>query len=196
MEVQGSGEQALLADRSLGGPPPAYFENLNGLMQVTFPQFAGQTVSTSPDINRRDELAKLILQGDRPQFARAFVNRMWSHFHGVGLVNPVDDLGPAMAHESSHRGLLTQPILDQLTDDFVASHYDCRQLVRWICRCDAYQLPNEPAPEPPYIAAASRLLGPYPKKLTPEQQFDSWVVATEGVSALETASRGSLDLGS
>lgn len=29
---------------------------------------------------------------DNPFFAKALVNRMWAHFFGIGLVNPVDDL--------------------------------------------------------------------------------------------------------
>ena len=30
---------------------------------------------------------------DNPFFARAAVNRMWAHFFGIGLVDPVDDVG-------------------------------------------------------------------------------------------------------
>ena len=29
---------------------------------------------------------------DNPYFARAAVNRIWAHFFGIGLVDPVDDM--------------------------------------------------------------------------------------------------------
>ena len=32
---------------------------------------------------------------DNPFFARSFVNRVWAHYFGVGIVNPVDDFSLA-----------------------------------------------------------------------------------------------------
>jgi Protein of unknown function (DUF1553) len=39
----------------------------------------------------RAVLADWITAPDNPYFARAAVNRIWGHFFGVGLVDPVDD---------------------------------------------------------------------------------------------------------
>ncbi len=32
---------------------------------------------------------------ENPFFAQSFVNRVWAHYFGVGLVNPVDDFSLA-----------------------------------------------------------------------------------------------------
>ena len=38
-------------------------------------------------------LADWMTSPDNPYFARAAVNRVWAHLFGVGLVDPVDDMG-------------------------------------------------------------------------------------------------------
>ena len=43
-------------------------------------------------IDRREHLAKWLVSGDNPYFARTVVNRIWAAFMGRGLVEPVDDL--------------------------------------------------------------------------------------------------------
>ena len=65
--------------------------------------------------------------------ARAFVNRMWAHFMGRGFVNPVDDIGPhnAPSIPSSWTSSAAQ---------FQESHYDVKQLIRWIMASRAYQI--------------------------------------------------------
>ena len=39
----------------------------------------------------RETLADWVTSADNPYFARAAANRMWAHFFGVGLVDPVDE---------------------------------------------------------------------------------------------------------
>ena len=46
----------------------------------------------SSTIDRREHLAKWLVSGDNPYFARTVVNRIWAAFMGRGLVEPVDDL--------------------------------------------------------------------------------------------------------
>jgi hypothetical protein len=69
---------------------------------------------------------------DNPFFARAAANRLWAHFFGRGLVNPVDDL-----RADNPAGL--PAILDLLADEFRKSGCDLRHLIRCICRTAAYQ---------------------------------------------------------
>src|SRR5262249_6796756 len=38
----------------------------------------------------REVLADWMLRSENPYFARAAVNRLWAHFFGIGLVEPVD----------------------------------------------------------------------------------------------------------
>ena len=56
------------------------------------------------DVNRREELAKLIVASR--EFDRAIVNRMWAHFLGYGFTKPIDDIGPH--NPPSHPELLDQ----------------------------------------------------------------------------------------
>jgi hypothetical protein len=75
---------------------------------------------------------------ENPYFARSFVNRVWAHYFGLGLVEPVDNF--SVANPPSN-----EPLLDALAKDFVASKYDIRRLERTILRSHTYQqsaLPN------------------------------------------------------
>src|SRR5207237_367511 len=58
-----------------------------------------------------------------PFFARSFVNRVWGHYFGVGLVDPVDNF--SLANPPSN-----EKLLDALARDFIEHHYDIRQLER------------------------------------------------------------------
>jgi len=72
-----------------------------------------------------------------PFFARSFVNRMWAHYFGVGLVNPVDDF--SLANPPSNAQLL-----DALAEQFIASGFDIRQLERQILLSHTYQATSMP----------------------------------------------------
>lgn len=70
---------------------------------------------------------------DNPFFARSFVNRVWGHYFGVGIVQPVDDF--SLANPPSNARLL-----DALASDFVANRYDLRRLERTLLSSRTYQL--------------------------------------------------------
>ncbi len=89
--------------------------------------------------SRRARLVAWLTSAENPYFARSYVNRIWSYFLGIGLIEPVDDIragNPATNPE----------LLDRLTADFVASGFDVRQLMRTICRSRTYQLSIETNP--------------------------------------------------
>ena len=74
-----------------------------------------------------------------PYFARAFVNRVWANYFGVGIIDPPDDLN--QANPPSNRELL-----DHLENGFRAHAFDMKWLHREIVSSDAYQRswrPNE-----------------------------------------------------
>jgi hypothetical protein len=83
--------------------------------------------------NARVALARWITAADNPYFARAAVNRFWSQFFGIGIVQPVDDFRDG--HPPSHPKLL-----DDLTRSFVAARFDLDYLISAICRSRGYQL--------------------------------------------------------
>jgi hypothetical protein len=134
------------------------------------PRFLGGGVlKAAPEQSLRKALADWMVSRENPYFARAMVNRMWGHFLGRGLVHPVDDM-----HEGnppSHPELLKA-----LTEQFKANGFDLKYLCRAICRSETYQRTSKPVPgNAQDDKLFSRMLI---KVLTPEQLFDSLVVAT------------------
>jgi len=81
----------------------------------------------------REALWRWLVQPDNPYFARSFVNRVWAHYFGIGLVDPVDDF--SVANPPSNERLL-----DALAKDFIASKFDIRRLERIILLSRTYQL--------------------------------------------------------
>ncbi|VTS04224.1 DUF1549 domain-containing protein [Tuwongella immobilis] len=118
-----------------------------------------------------EQLSVEITAADHRQFARNFVNRLWFALLGHGLVHPLD---------LHHRGNPPShpQVLERLTDAFLASGTDIRELARIIARTDAYQrssiLPNgitQAAPEDRFVTALE-------KRLSAEQLFASVLRAT------------------
>src|SRR5207237_8082637 len=67
----------------------------------------------------------------------SFVNRVWAHYFGVGLVEPVDDFSVANPPTNAR-------LLDALAHDFVAHDYDVRHVERTILNARTYQLSAVP----------------------------------------------------
>jgi hypothetical protein len=80
----------------------------------------------------REQLVAWMRSPDNPYFARSLVNRVWGHYFGRGLVDPVDDF--SVANPPTHPELL-----DELAADFIRSGYDIRHLERRILSSYAYQ---------------------------------------------------------
>jgi hypothetical protein len=100
-----------LPARALGGPEIAFAE--------------GQ--------DPRAALFDWMRRPDNPFFARSFVNRIWGHYFGIGVVHPVDDF--SLANPPSN-----DKLLDALVRDFIEHKYDIRQMERTILLSRAYQL--------------------------------------------------------
>ena len=84
-----------------------------------------------PKFSRRQALAEYALNANTPYFKRAIVNRIWKHFMGRGLVEPVDQIHDA--NPASHPQLLTF-----LADEFAESGFDLKRLMAAILHSDAY----------------------------------------------------------
>jgi hypothetical protein len=87
----------------------------------------------------RPAFAAWVTSPKNPYFARALVNRIWAQFFGRGLVNPVDDLRDD--NPPSHPALL-----NLLADEFRASGYDPKHLIRCVCNSKAYQRSSRALP--------------------------------------------------
>jgi hypothetical protein len=103
--------------------------------RVVAPEFliaSAKPVAIPSDERRRDALADWLVSADNPFFARAIVNRIWSYFFGIGIIDPVDDI------RASNPPVNPQ-LLDALTRDFIQHKFDLQHLMRTIANSRAYQ---------------------------------------------------------
>jgi len=85
----------------------------------------------------REALFQWMRSPDNPYFARSFVNRVWAHYFGVGLVDPVDNFSVANPPTNAR-------LLDTLARDFVEHNFDLRYIERTILNSRTYQLSSTP----------------------------------------------------
>ncbi len=100
--------------------------------QVMTPKFLGGETPDSKGKDRRELLSKWITSADNPYFSTSVANRIWEHFFGVGVVDPVDDI--RISNPASNPALF-----EALAKKLVEYNYDFKQLVRDICNSNAYQ---------------------------------------------------------
>jgi hypothetical protein len=106
---------------------------------VVKPRFLGGGPAATDGKDRRVVLAEWMTSNENPFFAKSVSNRIWAHFTGVGIVNPVDDFrasNPASNPE----------LLDTLGAKLIEYKYDIKQLVRDICNSKTYQRTTIPVP--------------------------------------------------
>jgi hypothetical protein len=116
----------------------------------------------------RTALAAWLTAPENPYFARVSANRLWAHFFGRGLVNPLDDFRPEQP--ASHPELL-----DLLEKEFKAAGFQPKHLIRAICNSQAYQRTSRPLPgnaqdHELFSHMAIRLL-------SPDQAIDAFAIA-------------------
>jgi Protein of unknown function (DUF1549)/Protein of unknown function (DUF1553) len=133
------------------------------------PLFLGRPIATVAGESRRQTVARAIVGSDL--FAKAMVGRTWAQLFGAGLVDPWDDLGGE--NDPKHPALL-----NLLAQDFRASGFDTKALVRRIVLSTAYARGSAP-PVPDDGGAAVRAFArARVRPLAPEQLFRSLLIAT------------------
>jgi hypothetical protein len=105
--------------------------------RVMKPKFLGGAEPEIKDRDRRAVLAEWITAPDNPYFAVNVANRVWAHFFGVGVVEPVDDV--RVSNPPSNPELFAE-----LGKRLIGYKYDLRQLVRDICNSNTYQRSSTP----------------------------------------------------
>ncbi len=121
-------------------------------------------------VDSRVTLADWVSSPKNPYFSRTGANRLWAHFLGVGINDPVDD-EPTDENPISHPKLL-----QELSRQFVAHEFDVKYLIRAITASKTYQRTSartHKSQDNPRLFGRMALRG-----LTPEQLFDSLVEAT------------------
>ncbi len=148
-------------------------------------------VDLFPGEDPRRKLAAWVTDPANEFFAGAMVNRVWQHYLGVGLVEPVDDLRATNPP--------TNPALwAALKAEFVAHGYDLKHLMRVILNSRTYQLTS--ATRPGNEADAKFYSHYYARRLPAEVLLDAISQATgspeyfpgypHGVRAVQIADPG------
>jgi hypothetical protein len=110
-------------------------KNLGDVVPRGFLQaIAGATATTATPGSRRLEIARLVTDPSNPLTARVFVNRVWHHLVGRGIVPTVDDFG-VMGQPPTHPELL-----DYLAELFVREGWSLKRLIRAIVLSSTYQM--------------------------------------------------------
>ncbi|MEQ1826918.1 MAG: DUF1549 domain-containing protein [Pirellula sp.] len=155
-----------------------YFQLRNGLTKVAYPVFTdGTEIDRSGyvrEVNRRDELGKLIMQS--PFLDKAIVNRMWAHFLGYGFTKPIDDLGP-------HNPTVFGDLFEELANDFRNSSYDLKQLMVWITMSEPYRVSSritkDNSADDPSSGESPKFSHFYSRQMSAEQLYESLSTATQ-----------------
>ncbi|MCA9057073.1 MAG: DUF1553 domain-containing protein, partial [Planctomycetaceae bacterium] len=92
-----------------------------------------------PGDDPRRQFVSWMTSPDNEYFSGAMVNRLWKHFLGTGLVEPVDDLRATNPPSN-------QELWQFLNQQFVQSDFDLMHLMRLILNSRTYQLSAETRP--------------------------------------------------
>lgn len=97
------------------------------------------TPGIASDQDPRLTLANWITSPNNQAFSGAMVNRIWKHFLGVGLVEPVDDLRATNPPSNPE-------LWQALNQEFVSHHFDLKHMIRIILNSRTYQLSSATLP--------------------------------------------------
>ncbi|HTE18305.1 MAG TPA: DUF1549 and DUF1553 domain-containing protein, partial [Armatimonadota bacterium] len=126
--------------------------------------YDGTPMAADSKEDRRVYLAQWLASPKNPYFVRSIVNRVWRHFMGRGLIEPVDDL--RATNPASN-----EPLMAALSADLVDHKFDLKHLMRQIMNSRTYQLTSKPRPE---NKKDDRQYSRYfVKRLTAEQLLDA-----------------------
>jgi uncharacterized protein DUF1549/uncharacterized protein DUF1553 len=119
--------------------------------------------------DKRVVVAEWMTAPNNPWLSRALVNRLWGHYFGRGIVEPIDDFrvtNPASNPE----------LLDALAKDFVDKKFDVKAIHRVILNSRTYQQSYRPNQYNTHDT--SNFARYYPKRMMAEQLYDSISQAT------------------
>ncbi len=126
-------------------PRANWMDDSAPIVEPAIPRFLG-TLDTKGQRATRLDLANWLVSRDNPLTARAFVNRTWREFFGIGITKTLDDLG-------SQGEWPTHPeLLDWLASEFMHPEYeaegtrdwDVRHIIRLIVTSHTYRQSSLP----------------------------------------------------
>ncbi len=129
---------------------------------------AGDVPKVPADHSGRLELAQWITNPENPLTSRVYVNRVWQHLFGAGLVATVDNFGTTGDQPSN------AALLDYLSRNFIQNGWSTKKLVRQIVLTRAYRLGTDYPARYRDIDPADRWIWRHaPRRLETEEIRDS-----------------------
>ncbi|HZK80021.1 MAG TPA: DUF1549 domain-containing protein, partial [Humisphaera sp.] len=133
-------EQELSKERERAGDRPAEVTQPRTGKPMA-PQPLDRSVTVIPSgQDARQELADWITDPKNANFSGSMVYRLWKHFMGIGLVEPVDDLRASNPPSNPE-------LMKLLESEFVSHGYDLKHVMRLILNSRTYQLSSTTSPE-------------------------------------------------
>ena len=106
--------------------------------EVALPTFlGGESLDPNYQGDVLEALANWMTSSTNPYFAKATVNRIWSHYFSRGIVDPVDDMRATTPPS-------VEGLLEALAEDFIQSGFDTKHIINRILNSRTYQLSAEP----------------------------------------------------
>ena len=94
-------------------------------------------VEFAPSDDRREALARWMTAPENPFFATSIANRLWAHYFGRGLVEPLDDL-------RATNPATNEPLLAALNQRMCEVKFDLKEFTRTLLNSRVYQLSSLP----------------------------------------------------
>jgi len=128
----------------------------------------------APLASGRLELARSIADPQSPLTPRVYVNRVWQHLFGEGLVRTPDDYGH-LGEPPVHG-----PLLDHLASRFVEEGWSTKKLVREIVRSAAWRQASAAKPENIAVDPENRLWHHHPRRRLEAEPLRDLLLAVSG----------------
>ena len=156
-----------------------------GTVQVVAPH----DVEFSSAESGRRELANWVASEENPLTARVYVNRVWQHLLGKGIVVTPDNFG-IQGSRPSHPELL-----DYLTREFMSDQWSTKRLIRRIVLSRTYQQSCDDRDAPWNIDPENRLLWKANRKSIPAESIRDSIQYIAGSLDLNPAASPVVGLG-
>jgi hypothetical protein len=140
-------------------------------VQPSFPEIIRGSSTSQP--RNRSDLARWLVHPDQPLVPRIWVNRLWQHHQGRGLVTTADDFGLRGARPSHPK------LLEWLAAEFLVGGGSTKQMQRLIVTSATYQQSGLASVDSAQRDPDNRWLTRHvPRRLTAEMIRDAWLVTS------------------
>ncbi|NQZ68670.1 MAG: DUF1549 domain-containing protein, partial [Lentisphaeria bacterium] len=120
---------------------------------------------------RIESFAMWVVAKNNTNFSKTMVNRIWQVMYGRGLFEPLDDLIPETV-------ITNKRLLTYLTKLFIEMKYDVKGFVSILAKTQLFR--QEVKDKLPNVTKVANFQGPYLRRLSAEQIWDSFVYLLRG----------------